>query len=377
MKSFSKRILINCITLDNANLIPLLSKVRYWESSGCECTFFCNNFFKENLASGGYSIYKFVEFESDDRLNNKIDFMRKALKRNFRAVSYIGKLKGKYDVIYSVSSVLDLIIFPFFFKWADKNIVWMTVFDNVVPLRDPGNAMFRFLAWLFFQISLSFLKKADRIFTISRDLKQFLIKKGFNEERMVITGNAVEADTIRLSVKDMRYSADALFVGRINETKGIYDMLRVLKIVKREYPGFQLAIMGRGDETTEHKFQKKIRKLGLESNIQFLGYKTGIEKFTIMKSSKCFWFLSVSESFGIALLEAVCCGLPAFAYDLPTYRHIYRNNEVMIVEKNNYLSVAERVIELFNKKDFKNIKGEELLDRYCWDTIAEVERNSF
>lgn len=377
MKSFSKRILINCITLDSANLIPLLSKVKYWESQGCECTFFCNNVFRRRVSSYEHNIHKFIKFENEDRFNNKMDFIWKALKRNFHAISYIGELKGKYDVIYSVSSVMDLIIFPFFFKLADKNIAWVTVFDNVVPLRNPGNRLIRFLAWLFFQMSLFFLKKSDVIFAISKDLKQFLIRNGFSEERIVLTGNAIEAGTIKQSAKDMRYSIDALFVGRINEAKGIYDMLRVLEIVKRKYPEFQLAIMGRGDGRTEHKFQKKIQKMGLKSNVQFLGYKIATEKFAIIKSSKCFWFLSLSESFGISLLEAVCCGLPAFAYDLPAYRHIYTNNEVTILEKNNYLKVAEQVIDLFNKGDFINKNGKELLERYSWDAIAEIECNSF
>ena len=373
-----KKILINGITLEQATIFPLLLNCRYWLNHECSITFFGNSELKARIKQSGiFTSYKFVEFSDTKKITNKFQFIFEALRRNIAALPYIYKFRGEFDIVYTRSSVLDLIIFPYCLKNVDNKIKWLTVFDNIVPLNDPGNKFIRFLSWLFFQISLFFLKKSDMIFTISKDLKQFLIKKEFNEERIVITGNAVEADTIKQSVKDIRYSIYALFVGRINETKGIYDMLRVLEIVKREYPGFQLAIMGRGDETTEHKFQEKIQKLGLKSNIQFLGYKTGIEKFTIMKSSKCFWFLSLSESFGISLLEAVCCGLPAFAYDLPPYRHIYRNNEVIIVEKNNYLKVAERVIELFNKNDFKNIKGEELLDRYSWDAIAEVECNSF
>ena len=61
----------------------------------------------------------------------------------------------------------------------------------------------------------------------------------------------------------------------------------------------------------------------------------GLEKFNILKSSKCFLFLSESESFGQSLLEAISCGIPAIAYDLQAYKEIYRNNEVFIVKKND------------------------------------------
>jgi len=73
----------------------------------------------------------------------------------------------------------------------------------------------------------------------------------------------------------------------------------------------------------------------------------------------------------------VCCGLPAFAYDLPSYKIIYRNNEVTIIEKHNYVEAARQVLELFNKNDFDNKKGEKLIDVYRWDIIAMKEYKVF
>ena len=156
-------------------------------------------------------------------------------------------------------------------------------------------------------------------------------------------------------------------------------MLKVLEIVKKKYPNFQLAFMGGGDKITENQFRNKISEMNLKKNIQFLGFKTGIEKFSIIKSSKTFWFLSKSksESFGIALLEAVCCGLPAFVYDLIPFRNIYKNNEIVVSEINDYRSVAKKVVELFDKNDFGNPRGKLLLNRYSWDRIAKTEFDNF
>jgi glycosyltransferase involved in cell wall biosynthesis len=135
--------------------------------------------------------------------------------------------------------------------------------------------------------------------------------------------------------------------------------------------------VGKGDITTERKYKRKIKDRKLERNIQFLGYKTGLEKFNIIKSSKIFLFLSKTESFGIALLEAVCSGIPAIAYDLPAYRGIYRNGEVFLFKKNDYQSVAEKLEEIIDKKLFGNEKGKLLLRQYSWDTIAEREYKAF
>lgn len=375
-----KKILINGITLEGANLVPLLLKIRTWQTFDCEITVFGNSLLKEQIDSLNIiREYKFIEFKDTNEVSNKFIFICECLRRNLYCLFYLNKIKNRYDVIYSISSVLDIILFPYFLKKIDKKIKWVTVFDNIVPFTDPGNKFIRFLAWSFFQISLIVLKKADIIYAISHDLKYFLLKRGFNYDQIVITGNAVEIDMIKRAMKNDKYNIDALFIGRINETKGIYDMLKVLKIVKEKYPDFRLAIMGKGDEVTETQFKKKITDMELENNIHFLGYTPRSEKFNIIKSSRCFWFLSKteSESFGIALLEAVCCGLPAFAYDLQPYKHIYRNNEVMIFNKNDYKSVAEKVIEIFDEKKFTNENGKLLLGKFSWDQIAEIEYNTF
>jgi glycosyltransferase involved in cell wall biosynthesis len=354
--------------------------MEWYRKNGFSVTFFGNRRLKERIDELKIiREFNFILLERTAEIKTKVNLIFQGLKRNFSAVSFLKDIAGKYDVVYSVSSVLDLIIFPYLLKRADRKIIWVTVFDNIVPFSDPGNRFIRFLSWLFFKISLILLKRADWVFVISPELKYFLTGRGFKEESIVVTGNAVEGELIRQAKKDGARNIDALFVGRINETKGIFDMLKVLDIVKTKYPDFQLAVMGGGDARTEQRFRNKIKALALEKNVQFLGYKSGIEKFNIIKSSKCFWFLSVSasESFGVALLEAVCCGLPAFVYDLLPYRNIYKNNEVFVFKKNDYEAVAQGVIKLFAGSVFENKRGALLADKYSWERIADIEFNSF
>jgi len=221
------------------------------------------------------------------------------------------------------------------------------------------------------------LRKADYIFTGSTDLKDYLLEKGFNQKRIILTGFAVEADLIRRTKRRPKYHIDALFVGRINEAKGIYDLLEVVELVKKQYPDFQLRVMGEGDVITEKKYNNEIIKRGLKKNVKLLGYKAGLEKFKIIKGSKLFLFLSRSESFGIALFEAVCCGIPALAYDLPAYRKIYQNGEVFFFKICDYHSIAGRIKEIIDKELFENKKGKLLLPQYSWEKIAAKEYNVF
>jgi glycosyltransferase involved in cell wall biosynthesis len=174
--------------------------------------------------------------------------------------------------------------------------------------------------------------------------------------------------------KELSECIDALYVGRINETKGLFDAVKVVDIVRRDYPCFQFAIMGDGDERTKARLKKEINRLGLYDNVKFLGTKSGEEKFKIIRQSMTFLFLSYRESFGLALMEAVCCGLPAFVYDVPEYKKIYMNNEVIVSPLGDYRVVAEKMISVFKRREFGNKPGELLLEKQkTWEQIAEME----
>ncbi|MCX6762349.1 MAG: glycosyltransferase, partial [Candidatus Moranbacteria bacterium] len=315
-----KKVLVNIVTLQHDKILPPWLRIfKVFQSHGCE-VFINTGYFVKKLGP----IENVYEFEwltgeknkilSKDKTSTKFGFLFHSLKRNYITLKNIQKILGveHFDVVYAPSSVLDFTILPFYLKITGKKIKWATTLANIVPFTDPGNRFTRFLAWFFFRISICMIRKADIVFASTPEIMGWLIRKRFDKRKLVPTSFGIESDLIKKAKIDERYKFDALFVGRINETKGIYDMLKVLNIVRKSYPNFQLAIVGEGDEKTEARFKEKIKNFDLGNNIQFLGYKNGMEKYNIIKSAKCFWFLSVSksESFGVALLEAVCSGIP-------------------------------------------------------------------
>lgn len=378
-----KKILVNLVTLQHEHILPPWLRIfKVFQSHGCEIFVNAGLFVKKlDLIEDVYRFKWLAETEngilSHDKTTTKMGFLFHSLKRNCLVLKNSRKILDaeKFDVIYTPSSVLDFVIYPYYLKTTGKKIKWATTLANVVPFSDPGNRTIRFLAWIFFQASLQIIRKADIVFAPTPEIKKYLVEKGFRQKKMFETGFAVEGDLIKRARKLDDYNIDALFVGRINETKGIYDMLKVLEIVKQKYPDFQLTFMGEGDEKTKNLFKDKIKRMDLERNVKFIGYKDGMEKYCIIKSARCFWFLSVSksESFGVALLEAICSGIPAFAYDLPQLSWLYPNGEVDISPKGDWKLVAQKVISLFEHGIFRNEKGLDLLGKYSWENIAETE----
>lgn len=374
-----KKMLVNIVNLNPEGIqIIWLIKMKKWEELGYEVSIQTGLFIKR-LSFQGKDVYAFnAEFQELRDLPalrfSKLRYIWYALKRNILVFQEYGEVKrGRYDVFYTLTSVLEFLLFPYFYRLLNQNVKWITVFDNTVPLQGPGNKAIRLLAWVFFQISIALLRKADLIYAITPDLKQYLVSRGFDEKKVIVTGCAVEEGRIRNAATEEKYMFDALFMGRINEKKGIYDMLKSLKLVKKERPNFKLAIMGGGDEPTVKVYKGRIKEMQLEENIEFLGYKAGPEKFAIIKSSKLFWFFSCDESFGVALLEAVCSGKPALVYDLPPFRYLYQNNEVIRMKNQDYPSIARKTIELLQSGALENEAGKKLLERFSWDNIVEKE----
>ncbi len=383
-KSKKRKALINIVNLDSNGIqIIWLIKFKLLEKKGFDLWVNAGNFLRK-ISLKGEDVYKFnqkLEKQLGDisiKKISKFGYITFVLKRNLVAYKKLDNiLKQKFDLVYSPSSVLDLVLIPYLLKKRNRKMIWVSVFDNTVPFRGSGNKIVRFLAWLFFQISIKLLRRADRIFAVTPYLKEYLIRRGYNPEKVIITGNAVEADLIIKAKANKKYKIDALFMGRINEKKGIFDLLEVLKIVRKKMPGFKLGILGQGDKPTEDAFKLRIKKMGLEKNIVFFGYIAGTLKYNLIKSAKVFWFFSHDESFGVALLEAVCCGKPALAYDLPPYREIYKKNEIKRFKFADYKSIAKETLRIFKVKEYKNQAGEKLLADYRWEKIVATEYDSF
>ncbi len=373
-----KRILINFVNSEQHPFAVWSERVKQLEKK-FKCTILCSKsvqsiIIKRKLIPN-VDFITIAELDpNDEKIKNKnrLGFMYIALKRNLIALKYLNKLHH-FEASYSFSSVLDLIIINFILKLQRKDIKWITYLDNTVPFTDKGNKMVKLLAWIFFKLSLFMIIDCDLVFVISNDLFNFLAERGFPKSKLALTSNGIEYDSIQIAKPKKQFSSDLVYMGRINEAKGIFDLIRLISLFKSEGKNYKLSIVGAGDRNTESHLKKEINKLGLKSQIKIYGWIEGVKKYQIIKSSKIFISLSSNESFGVALLEGVSCGLPAVAYKLKSYLSIYKNNEVQFAQTNNLAEIKTLVENILSNKNFINTKGIELGKKYFLPTLAKQE----
>ncbi|HEX5638001.1 MAG TPA: glycosyltransferase [Gammaproteobacteria bacterium] len=104
----------------------------------------------------------------------------------------------------------------------------------------------------------------------------------------------------------------ALYVGRLGHEKNVGFLLQMMQIAVRTRPDWMLLITGEGP--ARESLQKQAQQLGLQNNVQFIGYldrnSTLLDAYA---AADVFVFASRTETQGLVLLEAMAMNCPVLA----------------------------------------------------------------
>ncbi|MBA2613506.1 MAG: glycosyltransferase family 4 protein [Bacteroidetes bacterium] len=157
-----------------------------------------------------------------------------------------------------------------------------------------------------------------------------------------------------------------LFLSRIEKEKGIYQLLDSFKIIKKQFPEFDLVYAGDGKE--EVNLAKKIKDENI-TGVSLKGFVSGDEKKQIFKNANIFVFLSEHEGMPNAVLEAMAFGLPVITTNVGGIASVFKN------EINGCL------VNTVNPEDIAKNIGNIIFDTERYKEISEINykvaRNNF
>lgn len=153
------------------------------------------------------------------------------------------------------------------------------------------------------------LKKSDRIICLSDNLMNFFAEE-LGIKNVISLGNPIEINECRIDVKE-NAQIKLLFLGNINEEKGIFWLIDFLK----ENTHFKkdeiiLEIGGIGDTD---KLKSKIEAVSDNENIHYLGWLDQEAKTKYLSECTIFILPSKTEALPISILEAMSFGKPIIA----------------------------------------------------------------
>lgn len=184
------------------------------------------------------------------------------------------------------------------------------------------------LSFLYYGITKNF-DNIDYFFVLTNFQKEKVIQLGLDKNKIILKPNS-----LTMSLNKKSDTMNYIFVGRLEESKGIYNLLEVWKELDKK---FILIIIGGGD------LEEKLKNEYAHSNIIFKGKCTREETLNLISDSKYLIQPSILyETFGLTIIEAMSFGVPVIGFDIGTRKDFIKDGENgFLVQENDLYKVIK------------------------------------
>ena len=176
---------------------------------------------------------------------------------------------------------------------------------------------------------------------------------------------------VRSEFKDGKLNI--LFVGRLEERKGVDDLIHACALVKEDYPDFRLIIVGPGIKL-RYKYELLAKKL-LRDQVCFTQYVPFEDLPDYYRTADIFCAPATGgESFGIVLLEAMASGKPVVATSIPGYASlITHEKEGLLTRPRDRRALADAILKLIHDRQLRlkmAANGLITARKYSWESVS-------
>lgn len=293
------------------------------------------------------------------------------------------------EIIYSSSDFWPDSIPAFLMRKKLKNAKWVAGFYLFAPnplkgFRGNYGTKWHFpkikeLLYFFHQKPIYFLVKkyADMIFVTGEEDKKRILNDGFRKKIVMVKGG-VDTETpkkyFQKNSEKIQKEYDACFVGRFHPQKGVLELIDIWDEVLKLKQQARLAIIGADSESYKKMVVEKIRKLGLQNNIDLLGYLNGFDKYKIFLKSRMILHPAIYDSGGMAACEGMAWGLPAIGFDLVSLKTYYPKG-MLKAKIGDMKDFSKNIVELMDNQNlYLKIKKDALTlaNSWSWRKRAEI-----
>jgi len=232
-----------------------------------------------------------------------------------------------------------------------------------------------------YHLSLKLLTKGKLCFAVGKDLA---VKLGGPSDRIIpVVDVALEAKHFireNDALKNLRNNLPVkiLYVGAVNQNKGVDILLSAVKLLKSKGYQVRLRIVGR-IEGKKNWFLKMVDSLSLNNYVDLVGYLSWEKVIYEYNKNDIFVLPSRCEGIPNVILEAMARGIPVIATDVGDISSlvIHLINGIL-VKSTSPISLAKALEYLINhydvrKKLIKN--GLKTVKRYTLSKLIELMLN--
>ena len=153
------------------------------------------------------------------------------------------------------------------------------------------------------------LDRVDHIVTLSEEWARRIAGITANP-RVSVIPNMVDMRAFRAAPPRQGEGPELLFLGRLEATKGVDELLQAAARLRARFPLLRLVIAGAGDVCA---VEARAGALGIGDALELPGWVVGERKQALLGRASVFVLPSHVENMPVSVLEAMAAGLPVVA----------------------------------------------------------------
>jgi glycosyltransferase involved in cell wall biosynthesis len=180
--------------------------------------------------------------------------------------------------------------------------------------------------------------------------REFVVSLGVGQERVVVIPSGV-VDPGAPTARGIRRPVRLLFAGRLEETKGVTDLLQALADPRLRPLDWQMTFAGDGGLTDGPSMA---RRLGIEHRCDFRGWVDRPQLHALLATSDVFVLPSRFECFPVAMIEAMAHGLAIVITSVGAVPEAITDQETgLLVPPGDPRRLADALVSVLSRPDLR------------------------
>lgn len=209
------------------------------------------------------------------------------------------------------------------------------------------------------------------VVAISPSTRDDLVARGVRPERITLIPNGLDHEQYRPD--DREPGNVILSLGRIEPYKRIDVVVSAMSHIRAAVPDARLVIVGRGAAVPALK--RQVERLQLEDAVTFEGFVDEDAKVAHYRTARVFVNPSEKEGWGLTVLEANACGVPAVASDSPGLRDSVRHDETgLLVPHGDVGACADAIVRILGEREtWRRLRAGGLAwaATFSWEAVSD------
>lgn len=171
----------------------------------------------------------------------------------------------------------------------------------------------------------------------------------------------------------VRWKALFFYTGSIHPRKNIHRLIRAFDLFKKKTGAPVLLLLGGRFMWQKGAVQEAYDAAEFKADIRFLGYVPESELTQIMAAALALVYVSLSEGFGLPIIEAMNCGVPVLTSNTTAMPEI-AGNAALLCDPFSENDIAVHLRRLYEDAGLRQTlieAGAEQRKQFSWDTAAE------